>query len=259
MARFSGNWITASNNGIDAFTHPSDLWRVTSKGREKLFKFSADDSLRHVSVLDFYNRVLPSLGAVDTPYFNSLVDVFKKNKTWICTNFAGHMPSQIRFEIEDSTRNVYRIKLQKQLVSKFLKNYDQIRFGPAKGQTPQPYFVIQASKKGVLIIAGTQLEEFMTPGMTLHDELYWYVFGGLSPAEALRTATINPAVFLNKQNELGTVAVGKLADLVLLDANPLDDISNTRKINTVVANGRLLQRKDLDKLLEEARVQVKGK
>lgn len=257
MARYSGNWINASNNGIDAFTHPSDLWRVTSKGREKLFKFSDDDSMRYVSVPDFYNRVLPSLGAVDTPYFYSLIKVFKKNNTWICTNFAGHMPSRIKFEIEDSTRNVYRIKQQKQLVAKFLKNYDQISFAQARGQTPQPYFVVQAAKKGVPIIAGTQLEDFMTPGMTLHDELYWLVTGGLTPAEAIRTATINPAIFLNKQKELGTVEIGKLADLVLLDANPLDDINNTRKINAVVANGRLLQKKDLDKLLEDAKEKVK--
>jgi hypothetical protein len=215
--------------------------------------------MRYVSEPDFYNRVLPSLGAVDTPYFYSLVDVFKNNNTWICTNFAGHMPSRVRFEIEDSTRNVYRIKLQKPLVSKFLKKYDQISFTQARGQTPQPYFVVQATKKGVRIIAGTQLEEFMTPGMTLHDELYWLVSGGLTPAEALRTATINPALFLNKQKELGTVEVGKLADLVLLDANPLDDISNTRKINAVVANGRLLTRKDLDELLKQSKEQVLNK
>jgi imidazolonepropionase-like amidohydrolase len=84
----------------------------------------------------------------------------------------------------------------------------------------------------------------------------WFADGGLTPAEVLRTATINPAVFLNKQNQLGTVEVGKLADLVLLDANPLADISNTRKINAVVANGRLLQRKDLNELLEKAKIKV---
>ncbi|MGI8601271.1 MAG: amidohydrolase family protein [Chitinophagaceae bacterium] len=88
--------------------------------------------------------------------------------------------------------------------------------------------------------------------------MYWFVVGGLTPAEALRTVTMNPAIFLNKQKQLGTVDVGKLADLVLLDANPLEDISNTRKINAVVANGKLLTRKDLDKLLEEAKYKVKS-
>jgi len=104
----------------------------------------------------------------------------------------------------------------------------------------------------------TQLEQFMTPGMTLHDELYWLVKGGLSPAQALRIATLNPALFLNKQEELGTVDVGKLADLVLLDANPLEDISYTRKINAVVANGRLMTRQDLDKLLQDVKEKIKA-
>jgi imidazolonepropionase-like amidohydrolase len=114
-----------------------------------------------------------------------------------------------------------------------------------------------ANKKGVPLLAGTQFEDIGTPGMSLHDELYWFVEGGLSPAEALRTATINPALFLNKEKDLGTVEAGKLADLVLLDANPLEDISNTRKINSVIINGQLLQRKDLNSLLQQARERAK--
>jgi hypothetical protein len=100
--------MIASADGVDAFTHPADLWRVASKGREKLFRFSDADSMRFVSVPEFYNRVLPSLGPVDTPYFYSLANAMVKNNTWICTNFAGHMPSKVRFEIGDSSRNEYR-------------------------------------------------------------------------------------------------------------------------------------------------------
>jgi imidazolonepropionase-like amidohydrolase len=69
--------------------------------------------------------------------------------------------------------------------------------------------------------------------------------------EALRAATLSPAIFLHKEKELGTVARGKLADLLLLDADPLEDISNTRKINAVVLNGRLLDRRTLDKMLAD--------
>ncbi len=67
--------------------------------------------------------------------------------------------------------------------------------------------------------------------------------------EALQTATLNPAKFLGMENRLGTVEKGKLADLVLLDANPLDDIRNTQKIAGVIANGRYFSRVDLDKML----------
>ncbi len=69
--------------------------------------------------------------------------------------------------------------------------------------------------------------------------------------EALQTATINPAKFFGKEAELGTIEKGKLADLILLDANPLEDISNTRKLTAVVFNGHLLDRNALEKLLSE--------
>ncbi|MGI8581075.1 MAG: amidohydrolase family protein [Chitinophagaceae bacterium] len=232
--------MTASDNGIDAFAHLSDLWRVTSKGREKLFDFSAKDSMRFVSVPDFYNRVLASLGTIDTAYFYSLISTLKKNNTWMCSGIASFMPSLRWFEIGDTSRNKFRSNRQKQLMASEVKKESLITLASTRAEKPTISYIILAIKSGVPLLAGTQMEDFITPGMSLHDVLYWLVDGGLTPAEALRTATINPARFLNKQKDLGTVEVGKLADLVLLDANPLVDISNTRKINAVVANGRLL-------------------
>jgi imidazolonepropionase-like amidohydrolase len=72
------------------------------------------------------------------------------------------------------------------------------------------------------------------------------VKAGMTPLEALQTANYNPARFLGTLSDMGTVDKGKLADLVLLDANPLDDISNTRKIRAVVLAGRYLSRNDLE-------------
>ena len=107
-------------------------------------------------------------------------------------------------------------------------------------------------RAGVRILAGTDLgNPYVYPGFSLHDELALLVQAGLTPLEALQTATINPAKFFGKEKELGTIEKGKLADLVLLDANPLEDINNTRKINAVVLNGRLLDRAALDKLLAD--------
>jgi imidazolonepropionase-like amidohydrolase len=79
-----------------------------------------------------------------------------------------------------------------------------------------------------------------------------FVQAGMTPMEALQTATLHAARFLGMSDAFGTVGPGKvadLADLVLLDANPLEDIRNTQKINAVVVNGRLLDRKALDGLL----------
>ena len=107
-------------------------------------------------------------------------------------------------------------------------------------------------------MAGTDLgNAFVLPGFNLHDELALFVRGGLTPAEALKTATYNPAKFLGMLDRLGTVEEGKLADLVLLDANPLEDIHNTQKIRAVVLNGRYLDRAALEKLLAEAEANAK--
>jgi imidazolonepropionase-like amidohydrolase len=107
-------------------------------------------------------------------------------------------------------------------------------------------------RAGVRILAGTDLgNPYVYPGSSLHDELELLVQAGLTPLEALQTATINPAKFFGKEKELGTIEKGKLADCVLLDANPLEDINNTRKISAVVLNGRLLDRAALDKLMAD--------
>jgi len=90
-------------------------------------------------------------------------------------------------------------------------------------------------------------------GFSLHDELGLLVRAGLTPAEALRTATINPARFLGLTDSLGVVATGKVADLVLLDGNPLQDIANTKRIRAVIQGGRLLNRRALDGLLARAK------
>ncbi len=102
-------------------------------------------------------------------------------------------------------------------------------------------------------MAGTDVSNnFLFPGFSLHDELELFVIAGLTPAEALRTATLNPAKFLEKMADFGAVESGKIADLVLLDENPLTDIRNTRKIRAVVLNGRYLDRAALDRILQQA-------
>jgi len=108
-------------------------------------------------------------------------------------------------------------------------------------------------KAGVRLLAGTDTAAAVDvlPGFSLHTELEYFVRAGLTPMEALQTATRNPASFLGMENELGTVEKGKLANLVLLDANPLTDIQNTRKIFVVVFNGRLLTRVELDQMLAQ--------
>jgi imidazolonepropionase-like amidohydrolase len=102
-------------------------------------------------------------------------------------------------------------------------------------------------RAGVMILAGADLplENTVSP---LHEELSLLVQAGLTPMEALQSATRNPAKFLGL-NSSGTVERGKVADLVLLDANPLDDIANTKEISAVVAGGRYLSKEKLQEML----------
>jgi imidazolonepropionase-like amidohydrolase len=112
---------------------------------------------------------------------------------------------------------------------------------------------------GVGVLAGTDYPApLIYPGFSLHDELEALVKeGGLTPFEALQAATKNPASFFNLQNEIGTIEAGKIADLVLLEANPLENISNTKKIVGVVLDGRHLSQLDLELLKETAKEQIK--
>lgn len=113
------------------------------------------------------------------------------------------------------------------------------------------------NKAGVPLLAGTdEGNPFCFAGFSLHDELGWFVKAGLSPAEALRTATLNPASFFGQETTMGTVAQGNVADLVLVDADPLADIANTKKISAVISRGVLYQRAALDKMLEEVKFAV---
>jgi len=105
------------------------------------------------------------------------------------------------------------------------------------------------NRAGVTLLAGTDLAGWRLPGFMLHEELVTLVEAGLSPLQALRAATMNTATALGREDEFGSVTVGRRADLVLLDADPLADIHNSQRIAAVVLGGRLLRRADLDSLL----------
>ena len=114
------------------------------------------------------------------------------------------------------------------------------------------------SKAGVPMMAGTDaMNPFCFPGFSLHDELALLVDSGVTPLAALQMATINPAKFLGRTNELGTIEAGKIANLVLLRADPLADIHNTTQIEGVWLQGAYFNHDDLAQLLEEVKKSVR--
>jgi imidazolonepropionase-like amidohydrolase len=192
----------------------------------------------------------------DSTKANKLFARFARNGTWSCptlvfqklypldgtdtvTTLTQYIPQAQR----NNWRNGYQ-RFQQNSLPKYRKlRYDRLRS-----------MVLAQHRAGVAILAGTDMGVFYVfPGFSLHQELEELVQAGLSPLEALQSATLNPARFLKREKDLGSVEKGKLADLVLLDDNPLENISNTKKIFAVIVNGKLLRRKDLDKLLEQAK------
>jgi hypothetical protein len=191
-----------------------------------------------------------------------LARVFRRNKTWFDPTIYG-FAYVWTFVKEAVVANDPRLKYMPPEAQKLAKDAAQ-NLSEAKSDTEkrkvemrfyqnQLNLVRTMKRAGVGILAGTDALPFppIFPGFSLHDELEKLVEAGLSPAEALQAATVNPAIFFGREKEFGTIEIGKLADLVLLDANPLIDISNTKKINVVVLKGRLLNRKTLDKMLAD--------
>ena len=115
-------------------------------------------------------------------------------------------------------------------------------------------------RAGVPFMAGTDTAAgvYIMPGFSLHDELANFVEAGFTPMEALQTATSNPAKFLGMETSSGSLEPGKIADLVLLSGNPLENIRNTRKITVVIADGRLFDRAELDQILGKAEAAAKS-
>jgi imidazolonepropionase-like amidohydrolase len=114
-------------------------------------------------------------------------------------------------------------------------------------------------RAGVPFLAGTDAAPgiYIMPGFSLHDELANFVEAGFTPMESLQTATSNPAKFLRMESSLGSIEAGRIADMMLLDANPLDDIHNTRKISAVFVEGRVLDRQALDQILLQVEAAAK--
>lgn len=196
----------------------------------------------------------------------ALAEKFVKNNTF-------HCPTLVVFKnnlLSDEPENDYQLRLR--YVPQFIKKYYQAEQESVIRKTPperlkteledrkrtfdkRQEILLLLHQKGVQILAGSDASapaaRIVVPGFSLHNELQLLVKAGLSPFESLKTATLNPAKFHNLSDSLGTIERGKIADLVLLDANPLEDIGNTKKINSVVLNGRLFDRKTLDKLLTD--------
>jgi len=192
----------------------------------------------------------------------TLFETFVKNGTWLTPTLA-YLEGFARARQDDFVRDPRRKYLLKTWNEAwdprktfFLKDlsaddYDRLEARVRALLERYKKLVGEMHRAGVRFLAGTDANGWnpVYPGFGLHDEMRLLVESGLSPMEALQAATRNPAMYFGELNARGTVEQGKIADLVLLDANPLDDIANTRKIAAVIMRGRYFSREALDKML----------
>jgi Amidohydrolase family len=260
----------ASAAGQKSIEHLIGLLAACSSREDELHQF-AQESLTQfldtnqsnatsgrLAMLAYFRRETQlGLDAYDTNKAAEVFAEFKKNGTWQCPTltvvrlipYGGdpsylsdprlkYMPADLRNQWTSTNNGRFAVKPP-----------EVVAFGN-RFFRKELELVGAMQCAGVGILAGTDTgNPFCFPGFSLHDELGLLVQAGLTPMQALQAATINPARFMGRERELGTVETGKLADLVLLDANPLADIANTKKINAVVYNGRLYPKSALDEML----------
>jgi imidazolonepropionase-like amidohydrolase len=258
---FSISAREASNAGQKSIEHLFNILFACSAQEDELMQLKArslasDDSTERRTLRHNYLRAV--LDSYSEQKAQALFALFARNGTWqtptLVQRRAYALPDAA---LASDPRLQY---IPRTMRWRFDAKQDaRIQGRDAEGrEIERRYYEMDAAliapmrRAGVRFLAGTDSPDpYALPGFSLHDELAQLVTAGLTPLEALQAATSNAAEFLGLQESLGTITPGKLADLILLDADPLADIHNTRKISAVIVNGNYLPRSTLDKMLAD--------
>jgi len=253
--------ISASNAGLRSMEHLRNLEMSCSayseqllKDRRHLLQEGANDRGGVLRSRIHQAQRTRAVNTQDEATRKRVLNTLAENGTWqipTLTVVIGH-----RLHTQPAWRDTFKYlpeSAHQRWIGKALRSSATPRSSARNAYAQWAYDMIgHLSKAGVGIMAGTDCPiVFLTPGFSLHEELGLLVKGGLTPLQALESATLKPAQYFKMDHELGTIAENMLADLILLDANPLDDIRNTTRVNSVVRDGRLHDRKALDQMLKE--------
>ena len=258
---YSVSVTEASNAGERSIEHEDDLMRACTS-RDSLMRARFGDTATR-SAAGELAQIRAQARLIRTSYdpvrCKSVIATLARNHTWVTPTLVVYQPYAHAFDSASSHPEW----------SKYVPGLVQAGWTqraalitPADSMVVRSYFSFDRTRDlkdaGVKLLAGTDTPQaFVYPGFSLHEELELLVRSGLTPLEALRTATYNPAEFLGALDSLGTVTHGKVADLVLLDADPLIDIRNTRRISAVIANGRVFDRAARAQLLKRVETALK--
>ena len=245
--------VEASDSGQRSVEQEDALIRACSSRESELRAQFSDTANKRPQddPMQLRSQARPILSSYDRVRCQSVMATLARNHTWITPTLAAYQPYIHNFD--SASTHPERSRYVPGIIQGgwMTKLTPWARPDSLTVQSSYSYDrTAELQKAGVGLLAGTDAPRaFIYPGFSLHDELALLVQVGLTPLEALRTATYNPAVYLGALDSLGTVGQGKVADLVLLDADPLLDIRNTRRISAVIANGRLFDSTALADLL----------
>lgn len=236
-----------SNAGMRSFEHLIGIFEGSSPLEDEFLKGDKTET--------------KFLASYDPERAAALAALLAKNQTWQCPTLVWERGGNL-IDVTDfsrDTRAKYVPAYWKERTWKKFTEEVETEFNTDSLETRKKFIekeleVVQMlNKAGVPFLAGTDTPPgvYVFPGFSLHEELQRFVAAGFTPLEALQTATINPARFFHIEDRAGTVERGRNADLVLLDANPLEDIRNTQKISGVIFNGRFFNKADLQKILQK--------
>lgn len=252
----------ASDAGQKSIEHLGKILEDSSSSPEKI-QAAGTASIKEGDFFAFTTRLGGVYDLIRSSYSDrkakEIFARFLKNKTWQVPTLAvkngrtfiddldAKGDPRAKY-VEPSQLNYWKPKVG------FFSRYRTTEFLAAQKRYFQNELdlVRDMQRAGIRIMAGTDVPNaYVIAGFSLHDELELLVKAGLTRMQALQTATLNPAEYLGELNSSGTIEKGKLANLILLDANPLVDIKNTTRINAVIQNGRYLSRKNLDEILAD--------
>ena len=249
-----------SRNGLSAIEHIGYLQRAASKNEDSITKLRAVNKISGREANELYLNSFDSTVAIakfKQLAKNGTAVVPTINGSYITTYLdkTSHSNDDYLRYLGPVLKRTYNWRIERaakdnaEAIAFRHKNFEAVA-----NLLPLLY------KTGVVILAGTDagfLNSFNYPGLGMHDELAIMVKYGLTPQQALICSIINGPAFFNQSKLYGAVAKQKNADLLILNANPLTDINNTKKIDAVINKGKYFNRKFLDKLLADTEQKVK--
>ncbi len=233
-----------SEAGMKSFEHLIGIFEGSSPAEDEFLKGNKTEG--------------KFLATYDATRAASLAAMLAKNQTWQCPTLVwergGNLVDVSDFSKDERVKYVpatWKNKTWKRFTDEITQGYGTDDLATRKKFIEKELEVVgMLHNAGVPFLAGTDTPAgvHIFPGYSLHEELQRFVAAGFTPLEALQTATINPARFFGMEDQAGAIEKGKFADLVLLSANPLEDIANTQKIAAVILNGQYIRRAELDKM-----------